>query len=272
LADSFDLPAVAAALAGTAFANNLQHLASVGSTNVLALEAAQSGAAHGSVWVADEQTAGRGRSDHSWHSPAGDGLYVSVLLRPRITLVDALWLSLASALAVQAAIATVTSLAPDIRWPNDILIGSRKCGGILVETSSVASQPDAPAMLRYAVVGVGVNVNQQSFPAELEAIATSLRHESGRRWAREPILIESLRTLAKEIASLEAELCGTCIETRLLERFAASSGWVRGKHVSVDEAGGYTGVTDGLDERGFLRVAGDDGMLHTVLSGGVRAK
>ncbi|HEY1994558.1 MAG TPA: biotin--[acetyl-CoA-carboxylase] ligase [Edaphobacter sp.] len=273
MADSFDLPGVAAALAGTAFVNNLQHLASVGSTNVLALEAAQSGAAHGSVWVADEQTAGRGRSDHSWHSPVGDGLYVSVLLRPRMALVDALWLSLASALAVQTAIATVTtSLAPDIRWPNDILIGSRKCSGILVETSAVASQPDAPTMLRHAVVGVGVNVNQQSFPAELEAVATSLRRESGRTWAREPILIEFLKALDKEIVSLESELCGTCIETRLLERFAASSSWVRGKHVSVDEGGGYTGVTDGLDERGFLRVAGDDGMLHTVLSGGVRAK
>jgi BirA family biotin operon repressor/biotin-[acetyl-CoA-carboxylase] ligase len=272
LADSFDLPGVAAALAGTAFASNMQHLASVGSTNVLALEAAQSGAAHGSVWVADEQTAGRGRSGHNWHSPAGDGLYVSVLLRPRMALVDALWLSLASALAVQAAIATVTSLAPDIRWPNDILIGSKKCGGILVETSAFASQPDAPAMLRYAVIGVGINVNQQSFPAELEAIATSLRRESGRTWVREPILIEFLRALDKEIASLEAELRGTSIEASLLERFAASSSWVRGKHVSVGEAGGYTGVTDGLDVRGFLRVAGDDGMLHTVLSGGVRAK
>jgi BirA family biotin operon repressor/biotin-[acetyl-CoA-carboxylase] ligase len=189
-----------------------------------------------------------------------------------MALVDALWLSLASALAAQAAIATVTSLAPDIRWPNDILIGSRKCGGILVETSAVASQPDAPAMLRYAVLGVGINVNQRSFPAELEAIATSLRCESDRRWAREPILIEFLRALDKEIASLEAELCGTSIEASLLKRFAASSSWVRGKYVSVDEAGGYTGVTGGLDERGFLRVAGDDGMLHTVLSGGVRAK
>jgi BirA family transcriptional regulator, biotin operon repressor / biotin---[acetyl-CoA-carboxylase] ligase len=236
------------------------------------LEAAQSGAAHGSVWIADEQTAGRGRSDHRWHSPAGDGLYVSVLLRPQMALVDALWLSLASALAAQAAIATVTSLAPDIRWPNDILIGSRKCGGILVETSSVASQPDAPAMLRYAVAGVGVNVNQQSFPAELQALATSLRHEGGREWAREQILIEFLRALDNEIACLEAELRDASIEAGLLERFAASSSWVRGKRVRVDEAGGYTGVTDGLNVRGFLRVAGDDGMVHTVLSGGVRAK
>ena len=268
--DSFDLSDIATSLTGTAFANNLRHLASVKSTNVLALEAAQSGAAHGSVWIADEQTAGRGRSDHNWHSPAGDGLYISVLLRPRMALVDALWLSLATALAVQAAIATVTRLAPDIRWPNDLLIGSRKCGGILVETSAVASQSDAPVMLRHAVIGVGINVNQQSFPAELRALATSLLRESGERWEREPILIEFLRALDNEIGWLEAELRGASTTAGLLERFAAASSWVRGKHVRVDEAGGYTGVTAGLDDQGFLRVMGDDGVRRTVLSGGVR--
>jgi BirA family biotin operon repressor/biotin-[acetyl-CoA-carboxylase] ligase len=270
--DSFDRSSVAAALANTTFANKLQHFPSVGSTNALAIEAAQASAAHGSVWVADEQTAGRGRSNHAWHSTAGDGLYVSVLLRPRIALVDALWLSLATGLAVQAAIASVTGLTPDIRWPNDLLFGSRKCGGILVETSAIASQSDAPAMLRYAVVGVGINVNHQSFPAELETLATSLRRESGEQWAREKILVEFLRTLEREIALLEAELREPLTGPGLLDRFAAASSWVRGKRVSVDEDGGYTGVTDGLDARGFLRVAGDDGVLHTVLSGGVRAQ
>jgi BirA family biotin operon repressor/biotin-[acetyl-CoA-carboxylase] ligase len=270
--DSFDLSKVAAALANTQFEGKLEHLSSVGSTNVLALEAAQAGAAHGSVWIADEQTAGRGRSDHKWHSTASDGLYVSVLLRPQIALVDALWLSLATGLAAQAAIAAVTGLAPDIRWPNDLLVGNKKCGGILVETSAVASKSDAPAMLRYAVVGVGINVNHQSFPPELEPLATSLRRESGKAWSRESILIEFLRSLAKELALLEAELRRTSTEAGLLDRFTAASSWVRGKAVSVDEAGGYTGVTDGLDARGFLRVAGDDGVLHTVLSGGVRAR
>jgi BirA family biotin operon repressor/biotin-[acetyl-CoA-carboxylase] ligase len=270
--DPFDLSSVAAALANTHFADKIHHLPSVGSTNVLAIEAAQAGAAHGSVWVADEQTAGRGRSNHAWHSTAGDGLYVSVLLRPQMALADALWLSLATGLAVQAAIASVTGLTPDIRWPNDLLIGSKKCGGILVETSAIASQSDAPAMLRYAVIGVGINVNHQSFPAELEALATSLRRESGKPWARETILVEFLRALEMEIALLEAELRGHLTGPSLLDRFAAASSWVRGKRVSVDEAGGYTGVTDGLDTRGFLRVAGDDGVLHTVLSGGVRAQ
>jgi BirA family biotin operon repressor/biotin-[acetyl-CoA-carboxylase] ligase len=127
-------------------------------------------------------------------------------------------------------------------------------------------------MLRYAVVGVGINVNHQSFPQELETLATSLRRESGRSWVREQILIEFLRALEKEIALLEAELRGTIDGPALLDRFAEASSWVRGKRVSVDEAGGYTGVTDGLDARGFLRVAGDDGVLHTVLSGGVRAQ
>jgi BirA family biotin operon repressor/biotin-[acetyl-CoA-carboxylase] ligase len=187
-----------------------------------------------------------------------------------MALVDALWLSLATGMAVQAAIATVTGLRPDIRWPNDLLIGRRKCGGILVETSTITSQSDAPAMLRYAVVGVGVNVNHQSFPADLDALATSLRRETDRRWPREQLLIGFLRALDKEIALLQGELRGTPIGQGLLDRFTAASSWVRGKRVSVDEAGGYTGVTDGLDARGFLRVAGDDGVLHTVLSGGVR--
>jgi BirA family biotin operon repressor/biotin-[acetyl-CoA-carboxylase] ligase len=272
LGESFDLSGVAAALAGTMFAEQLEHQTTVGSTNVLALEAAQAGAPHGSVWVADEQTAGRGRCNHAWHSTTGDGLYISVLLRPKMALIDALRLSLATGLAVQAAIVTVSGLMPDIRWPNDLLIGTRKCGGILVETSTMASQSNTPAMLHYAVVGVGVNVNHQNFPPELEPLATSLRRETGKLWARESILIELLRALEKEIAMLEAELRGTSTEAGLLDRFTRASSWVRGKRVSVDEAGGYTGVTDGLDVRGFLRVAGDDGVLRTVLSGGVLAQ
>jgi BirA family biotin operon repressor/biotin-[acetyl-CoA-carboxylase] ligase len=268
---SFDLSGVATALTGTIFERQVKHLRSVGSTNVLAVEAAQAGAPHGCVWVADEQTAGRGRGGHGWHSTSGDGLYVSVLLRPQMELLDALWLSLATGLAVRAAIAAVTALIVDIRWPNDLLLGSRKCGGVLVETSVLASQSNAPATLRYAVIGVGINVNHKSFPAELEEIATSLRQESGRTWAREELLVEFLRSLEKETQLLEAELRGAFTSSGLLERFAAASSWVRGKRVRVDESGGYTGVTDGLDTRGFLRVAGDDGVLHTVLSGGVRA-
>jgi len=256
----FDVGAVEAGLTGTQFVGRVLHFPSAGSTNTLALEAAQAGAG-GGVWVADVQTVGRGRGGHAWHSAAGDGLYVSALLTSQLPLARALWLSLATGLATQAAIAEITGLAPDIRWPNDLLLGDRKCGGILVETA-VDSQAQA---LRYAVIGVGINVNHEAFPPELEALATSLRRESGRVWAREALLVALLRALDKEARLLDTD------RPDVLERFAAASSWVRGKRVQVGEGGGYTGVTSGLNADGFLLVKGDDGVHHTVLSGGVRA-
>ena len=120
-------------LGGDGFAGRVLHFPSVGSTNVLALEAAQAG--RGGVSVADEQTAGRGRGGHGWHSAYGDGLYVSALVTPALPMTMALWLSLATGLAAQAAIAEVTGLEVDIRWPNDLLLDGRKCGGILVESA-----------------------------------------------------------------------------------------------------------------------------------------
>lgn len=267
---AFNLDAVEAGIRGTRFSGRVRYFPSVGSTNVLALEAAQSGAADGCVFVADEQTAGRGRGGHEWHSTAGDGLYVTALVRSRMALTEALWLSLSTGLAVQTAIAEVTGLRADIRWPNDLLLGGRKCGGILVETTAAAATAEKPAMLRYAAIGVGVNVNHANFPAELLELATSLRRESGRVWERERVLAEFLCAVEREIGLLAAELRGETAGVGLLERFAAASSWVRGKRVRVEEEGGYTGVTDGLDARGFLRVAGEDGMMHTVLSGGVR--
>ena len=271
MSNPIDLAYVEKSLAQTPFFGNLHHFASVGSTNQLALEAAQAGAPHGSVWIADEQTAGRGRGGHQWHSTAGDGLYLSALLRPAMPLNDALWISLATALAVQAAILQLAGVAPDIRWPNDLLLGEKKCGGILVETSAIPAPRDGHVMLRYAVIGIGINVNHESFPPELQALATSVRLETGVAWSRGELIVLLLRALEQQLAWLEAEQNGRAIAQPLLERFAGASGWVSGKRVSVDEAGGYTGVTEGLDERGFLRVEGDDGVLHTVLSGGVRA-
>jgi BirA family biotin operon repressor/biotin-[acetyl-CoA-carboxylase] ligase len=259
----FDLDAVDAGIAGTVFAGRMLHLPSVGSTNALALEAAQAGARAG-VWVADEQTAGRGRGGHGWHSAAGDGLYVSALVAPPLPIAMALWLSLATGLAARAAVREVTGMTVDIRWPNDLLLNRRKCGGILVETAVEGT------MLRYAVIGIGINVNHAAFPAELEALATSLRMESGGLVSREALLTALLRALDEEIALLVQENRGEIAGAGLLERFAAASSWVRGKRVRVEEGGGYTGVTNGLDGRGFLQVDGDDGVVHTVLSGGVR--
>ena len=265
---SFDVAAVEAGLAGTEFAGRVMHFAEVGSTNALALQAAQSGA-RGGVWVADEQTAGRGRGGHQWHSVAGEGLYVSALVTPPLPMMRALWISLATGLAAKSAIAETTGLDVDIRWPNDLMVDGRKCGGILVETAA-DSAGNKSAMLRYAVIGVGINLNHEEFPVELQALATSLRIASGRPVERESLLAALLRALDSEIRLLMRSYTSTHDGMGLLERFADASSWVKGKRVRVDEAGGYTGVTDGLDPRGFLRVAGDDGIERTVLSGGVR--
>ena len=254
----FDLAEAERGLAGTRFAGHLHHLASVGSTNALALEAAAGGARVG-AWVADEQTAGRGRGGHHWHSAVGDGLYVTALVAPQIALADAAKIPLATGLAAQAAILETTGLRVDIRWPNDLMFGDRKCGGILVESVSDGDR------LRYAAVGVGINVNHGAFPPDLVRVATSLHLESERRFPREPLLVALLEHLDRELGVLETG------GRELLGRFSDASGWVRGKRVTVGEDGGYTGWTRGLDNQGFLLVEDEQGLIRTVLSGGVRS-
>jgi len=268
---AFDLEKVEAGIAGTEFAGCVMHLPSVSSTNTLALEAAQAGARSG-VWVADEQTAGRGRGGHGWHSAPGDGLYASALIAPAMPVADALRLSLSTALAATAAIAEATGVKVDLRWPNDLLIDSKKCGGILVETAVAPSQQDNLAMLRYAVIGVGINLNHAEFPTEIAALATSLRRATGHEISREALLAAFLRSLNTEIQLLLLDCRGAGNGKGVLERFTEASSWVRGKRVRVDEAGGYTGTTAGLDAHGFLQVDGDDGQKRIVLSGGVRER
>lgn len=267
--DKIDRTKLAGGLVGTRFAGKVRHFETIGSTNTELLAAAAEGAAEGTAYVADEQTAGRGRGGHAWHSAAGDGLYVSALVKPSLKLADALLLSLATGLAVQQAVREVTAVTLDIRWPNDLMFAgadgvTRKCGGILVET---AVEPGPEPALRYAVVGVGLNVHHAAFPPELEKLATSLRLASKLSVFRTPLLLAMLRNLDLELTRLEATTDG---HARLQERFTAASTWVRGKRVSVPEDGGYTGETSGLDDRGYLLVAGDDGRTRTVRSGGVR--
>ena len=123
--------------------------------------------------------------------------------------------------------------------------------------------------MRYAVIGVGLNVEHESFPEELREVATSLRMEAGPGVVRERLLVGLLRGLDEELAAVDAEEQSEG-ESTLLERFASASTWVRGKRVRVGEADGYTGVTAGLSPDGFLLVDAADGTRRTVLSGGVR--
>lgn len=271
----YDLAAMRAALAGSVFRDKLHFSPLTDSTNSDALDAARSAAPHGSVYFADEQWAGRGRGGHEWRSAAGEGLYVSVLLRPSVPAARLPLLPLAAGLAAAQAIRSAAGLTVDLRWPNDLLLDGKKLGGILVET---AVEPGDDPQLRYAVIGIGINVHQRAFPPELAALATSLDLENDSLTTyRTPLAIALLRALDMELTSMELtsmELThlesGPAHAGSLLGRFAEHSSWVSGKRVHVPEQQGYTGTTAGLDSRGFLLVDADDGTRRTVLSGGVR--
>ncbi|NLJ83835.1 MAG: biotin--[acetyl-CoA-carboxylase] ligase [Halanaerobiaceae bacterium] len=155
-------------------------LDSIDSTNLKAKELAGKGCHSGMVVVADEQTAGRGRLGRDWYSPKGSGLWLSIILRPDLPPLDSPLLTVIASLAVLEALQELEEgLAAggqqgnkklQIKWPNDILLGGKKLAGILTELS-------LSSKINYAVVGIGINVNQEKFPAELGSIATSLKRE-----------------------------------------------------------------------------------------------
>lgn len=258
----------------TIFSGNIHHYERVTSTNALALEAALQPAhqgdvsPEGAVFIAEEQTAGRGRSSHSWHSERGTGIYCSFLLRPPMSPSDALWLSLISGVAVQDAVREITGLQADIRWPNDLLINDKKFAGILTEMSSENTH------VNHAVIGIGINVNQQFFPDDFRTTATSLRIESGKEWPRVEIAAALIRALDREYRALLRAMSSPIRTPALrfepiMRRVESRSSYAQGKLVHVEEDGGYNGLTDGLDPRGFLRVRTDKG-LRIVISGSVR--
>lgn len=255
----YELAALESALAGSVFAGKLHFLPSTGSTNTDAMSAARAGAPHGSVYFADEQTAGRGRGDHAWHSAAGQGLYVSVVVRLPIPASRLPLLPLAAGLAAAAAIHTASGLSVDLRWPNDLLIGPRKTGGILAEAQT------EHGALAYAVLGIGINVHQRSFDPSLATPGTSLDVESGRTIDRQQLLIALLEALHRETGSLLDPMACAAIPARL----AAASSWIMGRPVLVHGPQGCTGVTEGLDENGFLLVRTPGGLVQ-VQTGGIR--
>jgi BirA family transcriptional regulator, biotin operon repressor / biotin---[acetyl-CoA-carboxylase] ligase len=256
---------LAAALKGTIFGadvrRNYHHYYKIGSTNVEAMESAGAGAPEGSVFVAEEQTGGRGRGAHQWESAPSAGIYCSVVLRPALPPSEALVLSLAAGLAVLSAVEQIDSRTlPDLKWPNDLLLRGKKFCGILTEMNA------EPTRVRHIVVGIGINVNQAMFPVELQPIATSLRLVSGTEWSRVELCAALLKSLDREYRDL---LEKPDAHESILQRFQERSSTAQGRCVRVEENGGFEGVTEGLDPRGFLQVRTAEG-LRTVLSGTVK--
>jgi len=249
---------------GTIFDTHVHHFYKIGSTNTAAMAAASDGIAEGSVFLAEEQTAGRGRGANSWESARSAGIYCSVVLRPPLSPSDVLVMSLSAGLAVRAAIAQVNpSLAIDLKWPNDVLIAGKKVCGILTEMNSEATR------VRHVVIGIGINVNHTEFPRELEAEAISLRMATGTEWSRVELAAALLKSLDREYRILLEEIDA---RPSILRRFAEQSSWVQGKKARIEDSDSkIEGTTEGLDDRGFLQLRTPQG-LQTILSGTVRER
>jgi BirA family biotin operon repressor/biotin-[acetyl-CoA-carboxylase] ligase len=248
---------------GTIFGEHIHHYFRAGSTNTIAMEAAAAGACEGSVFLAEQQTAGRGRGNNQWHSAESAGIYCSVIVRPTLPPSEVLVLSLAAGLAVRAAVQEFDSkVQADLKWPNDVLIEGKKFCGILTEMNAEATR------VRYIVMGIGINVNQAAFPEDLQETATSLCIATGNKWSRVDLCAALLKSLDREYQNL---ISNPNAHNDILRRFETHSSMVRGKPVRVEENGGFEGVTEGLDPRGFLQVRTGDG-VRVVYSGSVRLK
>jgi BirA family transcriptional regulator, biotin operon repressor / biotin---[acetyl-CoA-carboxylase] ligase len=237
--------------------HRILHYFKTDSTNRIAMEMAARDAAHGTVVVAEEQTAGRGRLGRVWYSEKSSGIYVSIILRPTLAPAAAPMLTLMAGLAAHGAIRWVTGLTGDIRWPNDVLINGRKVCGILTEMNAEIDRV-------YAVVlGIGINANHREMPEELESIATSLRIETGKPVARGLLLTSLLKELERCYQLFMQE--GS---EAIVARWSAASSFAQGKKVRVmTGTGEYQAVTAGLDPRGTLRVRRSDGREELLIAG-----
>jgi BirA family biotin operon repressor/biotin-[acetyl-CoA-carboxylase] ligase len=246
-------------LKGSLFGKHIHHFFKTDSTNRVALELGHAGEPEGTVVLAEEQTAGRGRAGRAWLSERAAGIYVTLLLRPRLAPVQAPLLTMMAGLSVHGAAEAVTGLNVDLKWPNDLLIGGKKAGGILTEMHA------EPSQVRFVIVGIGLNVNQEKFPGELANIATSLRIETGKPQSRMELLVRLLREFESDYNRFLRE--GV---SGVVERFETASSYARGKRVRVSNGSeSYVGTTAGLGPEGLLQVEREDGRLMTVIAGDV---
>ena len=246
-------------LKGSLFGKRIYHFFKTDSTNRVAFELGHAGEAEGAVVLAEEQTAGRGRAGRTWHSERAAGVYLTLLLRPKLAPVQAPLLTMMAGLSAHTAVEAVTGLAVDLKWPNDLIIRGKKAGGILTEMHA------EPGQVRFVIVGIGLNVNQEQFPGELANVATSLRQETGKPQPRMELLVRLLREFESDYNRFVREGVASVVK-----RFEVLSSYAHGKRVSVTNGvESYLGTTAGLGPEGLLQVERDDGRVVTVIAGDV---
>lgn len=253
---------IAAYLPGHAWSDRIQVLDTVDSTNTFLKRLAVQGAPEGTCVIARQQTAGRGRRGRNFYSPEDEGLYLSVLLRPRARAHELMHLTAMTAVAASRAVESVCDRRPGIKWTNDLVFGTRKLAGILTELSVVAETMEA----EYVVVGIGVNCAQTAFPEELAAIATSLQLECGappNRARLAAALIREFSCMADELLSARAAW---------LAEFSAHCVTL-GRDVRILRADSESPAhADGIGTEGELLVTYPDGTHGAVNSGEVSVR
>jgi BirA family biotin operon repressor/biotin-[acetyl-CoA-carboxylase] ligase len=236
---------------------NIHYEETVTSTQKIAHRLATDGANEGTIVVAEEQLAGRGRLDRTWHSPKYTGVWMSIILRPSIPLSQAPQLTLLTAVSVAGAIQEVTGLEPEIKWPNDILIGGKKAVGILTELQAESDR------INSVIIGIGLNVNQTDgdFPEEIRSKATSLSIEIGKKINRAELIQSLLKKLEKHY---DEYLKSGFYPIKLLwEAYAISIGKVI---TASTLKGKTTGYAKGITDEGVLMIEDEFGTVHYIHS------
>ena len=232
------------------------------STNIQARKQAESGAPHGTLVAADQQDGGKGRRGRSWAAPSGVGIWMSMVLRPKINPISASMLTLVLALAARKGVEEVTGQDAQIKWPNDLVLNKKKICGILTEMSTELME------IQYVVPGIGINISQESFPEEIAATATSLYLETGIRYPRSWII-------AKVMEAFEAyyeKFLETEDMSGLLEEYNAHLVNLGNEVCVLDPAGEFRGISEGISEKGGLYVRRPDGSRVEVISGEVSVR
>lgn len=266
-ADVYSASEIASRLHTEWAGRNLHFYASTGSTNPDAKRFAEEGEPHGTIVVADRQTAGRGRRGRSWASPAGTSIYFTIVVRPVFAPDKASMITLVTALSVAQAIEEVTGLRAQIKWPNDIVVHKKKVCGILTEMSMTPEMDE----IQFVVAGVGVNTNHDSpedFPEEIRETATSLKIESGKQIDRAGLLERILARFEKnyDFFAETEDLSG------LQEAYQAHLINMDAQVLILDPAGEYTGISRGITKTGELIVERDNGEQTLVYAGEVSVR
>ena len=254
--DALSPAAILNGLCTDSLGQHVVYYPTVDSTNSVAKTLAQQGAVEGTLVIADEQTAGRGRLGRRWLAPRGTCLLLSLIFRPDWEVRRAQELTMICGLGIREAIREVTGLPAQLKWPNDIMLRSRKAGGILTEVSSSGGHLD------YAVVGIGLNVNLQVTALPAEFNATSIEHELGRAMPRVSLLQQALMHIEERYCALQAGKSPVREWAAALETL--------GQQVQLHTAQDtWQGLAMAVDDEGALLLRLDDGQVKRVLAGDI---